>query len=451
MARVTHFSNAMKNMPTALKQEAVWLGGGLLASFVIGAAISLPVALPVVFLFGFTCWLMLRMARIVAWLESGAKAQSAPQSAGMTDAMVQQVHREKKYSSKLNKRYRDALAQFNNLASEMPDATLVLDELKQIRWANSAALRLLNVDPERDRGQRIDNLIRAPEFREFLNSADSQSEIELDGLNSNDRTLAIRCVPSGHKMTVLIARDVTQRVRVREMRKAFVGDVSHELRTPLTVIQGYLEMLNEMEHGDPSVANALKDVATQSDRMRHIVDHLLELSKLEGNPLGENEGENINMSNMLRSMLVVIERTEKEHVFVADIDESLTLLGSENEIYSACLNLLSNAAKYTHAGSTITVAWYRNENGSPVYSVSDDGPGIEAHHLPRLSERFYRVDKGRSRESGGTGLGLAIVKHSAQRHGGHLDITSTPGTGSVFSIEFPASRAGKPPKKRQFA
>jgi len=419
----------------------MWLGGGLLVAFMVGALIGIPLLLPVAFLFGFTCWLMVRMAHIVRWLETGAKVKQVPPAVGLTEAMVHHVHRGRKDSRKQNKRYRDALAQFNGLASEMPDATVVLDELKQIRWANSAARQLLGIDPESDRGQRIDNLIRVPEFREFINDAEGQSEIELDELNGSDKTLAVRYIPSGKRMTVLIASDITQRVRVREMRKAFVGDVSHELRTPLTVIQGYLEMLNEMEHDDPSVSNALKDVRTQSDRMRQLVDHLLALSKLEGNPLEESEGDSINMASMIGSMVSIVQKSEPEHLFEVDIDDSLNLLGSENEIYSACLNLLTNAVKYGGDGSTIKVAWYCREDGAPIYSVEDNGPGIEAHHLPRLSERFYRVDKGRSRDTGGTGLGLAIVKHSAQRHGGQLDISSTPGTGSIFTIEFPAYRA----------
>jgi two-component system phosphate regulon sensor histidine kinase PhoR len=174
--------------------------------------------------------------------------------------------------------------------------------------------------------------------------------------------------------------------------------------------------------------------------MRGIVEDLLQLSKLEGNPLAEGEGDTINVSAMIHSMVATVRESAARHLFKLELDESLALLGSESEIYSACHNLLTNAVRYTDPGSTIQIRWYAEPDGSAVFCVEDDGRGIEARHLPRLSERFYRVDAGRSRDEGGTGLGLAIVKHAAQRHGGQLTISSTPGTGSQFTITFPPGR-----------
>lgn len=441
IARMENRKASVFDLPALLKREFSWLAIGLGTSLVIGVSIGFLVLPAAAFLLAFSIWMLLRMNAILDWLQTGAKVATAPPTTGMSNRIVELVHREKKYSRKQKHRYRDTLAQFNSLADELPDATVVLDAQRQIRWANPAAKSILTIQPGRDRGQRIDNLLRDPELRDFLQHPDASAELEIAGINNPDRTLSIRNVPSSKKMSILIARDVTQRVKVREMRRAFVGDVSHELRTPLTVIEGYLELLREDQELSPAVQEALDHMATQSDRMRHIVDHLLQLSKLEGNPLGEQEGDAVAVALLLQSQTDALRKSYPKQEFRLDVDNALSLLGTEGEIYSACQNLIVNAAKYSGAGSLIEVRWQLDKNEQPQLSVTDNGPGIEARHLPRLSERFYRVDKGRSRESGGTGLGLAIVKHVAQRHGGQLLIESTPGQGSTFRIEFPAARA----------
>ncbi|MEE9320599.1 MAG: phosphate regulon sensor histidine kinase PhoR [Granulosicoccus sp.] len=441
IARMENRKASIFDPPTLLKRELGWLAIGLVASLVVGAGVGLPLLPVAAFLLGFSIWMLLRMNAILDWLQNGAKVAAAPPTIGMSNRIVELVHREKKYSRKQKHRYRDTLAQFNSLADELPDATVVLDTQRQIRWANPAAKTILTVQPGRDRGQRIDNLIRDPKFHEFLQHPDASAELEIAGINNPERTISIRNVPSSKKMSILIARDVTQRVKVREMRRAFVGDVSHELRTPLTVIEGYLELLREDHELSPAVQEALDHMAAQSDRMRHIVEHLLQLSKLEGNPLGEQEGDAIAVALLLQSQIDAQRKSYPKHDFRLDVDNALSLLGTEGEIYSACQNLIVNAAKYSDTGSLIEVSWRLNKKGQPLFRVTDNGPGIEARHIPRLSERFYRVDKGRSRDNGGTGLGLAIVKHVAQRHGGQLLIESTPGEGSTFRIEFPANRA----------
>lgn len=429
-------------MRTELNRELWWLALSLIGAVAIGLITHLPLILPLVFLCCYAIWLLHRMAAMVHWLQSGASTRKAPPTVGLMNQVVELIHREKKYSRKQKNRYRKALAQFNSLAAELPDATVVLDKQHQIRWSNTAARTLLNIHPDRDRGQRIDNLLRDPRFHEFLKTPNAGSELELPAPSNPGLTVAIRTVNSGKKMTVLIARDVSQRVKIREMRKTFVGDVSHELRTPLTVIQGYLEMLLEEPALGDTVRSGLQHVSTQSDRMQHIVEHLLELSKLEGNPLADNEGEPVAVSSLIESMVNSIRQTtDTEHLFELQLNRNLALLGSESEIYSACHNLVTNAVKYTGSGTRVSISWLLDADGKPILSVRDNGQGIEARHLPRLSERFYRVDKGRSRSNGGTGLGLAIVKHVAQRHGGQLVIDSRPGDGSEFRIEFPHSRA----------
>lgn len=260
-------------------------------------------------------------------------------------------------------------------------------------------------------------------------------------------TLGVRNVPAGRGMSVLIARDVTQRVKVRDMRKAFVADVSHELRTPLTVIQGYLELMQEDDSLTGETRESIENILKQSQRMHHIVEDLLQLSKMEGNPLAENEGEPIIVAATIESIVSGLSKgIGKGHNFSLNLDQHLCLSGSESEVYGILNNLIVNAVKYTDEGTSIDVSWIKDPEDRPVFKVKDNGAGIDPRHLPRLSERFYRVDQGRSRDQGGTGLGLAIVKHSAQRHGGQLLINSASGKGSTFSVEFPAHRGSLVPR-----
>ena len=275
-------------MWSILRSELAGFVLGLLTSLAAGVLVGAPIVLPLLFACGYVIWLLVRMANIVLWLQSGAKPARAPPTVGAMNQVVELIHREKKYSRKQRNRFRRALNQFHSLAAELPDATVVIDELKQIRWSNNAALTLLNVHPERDRRQRIDNLIRDPEFHAFMAQTDPATEIEIPAPAGHNKTLAVRKIPSGKGMCVLIAIDVTQRVKIREMRKAFVGNVSHKLRIPLTVIQDHLEALLDDSRLEPSVRADLQIVSAQSDRLHHIVEHLPELPILEGNPLADN-------------------------------------------------------------------------------------------------------------------------------------------------------------------
>lgn len=429
-------------MSSLLRRELWWLALGLLFAACIGFLIGSALLLALAYLLVYALWMLRRISRIIEWLTSGAKTSQAPETVGLMDEVIRLVHTEKRYSRKQRKRYRAILAQFHGLAAELPDGILVLDNMHQIRWSNTAAKSLLGISASRDKGQRIGNLIRDPEFLAYLHGNDHSAELEIRLSLDTTRTLAIQIVPPAKGMSVMIARDISQRVRTREMRKAFVGNVSHELRTPLTVIQGYLELIMDDETLPTPLHDALAQVSTQSSRMTGIVEHLLELSRLEDNPLAEQEGEMVRVGSLVEAMVCALKRGgEVRQKVTLDIDHSLCLRGSETELYSACQNIVINAIKYTPMHATIRICWQARADGDPVFEVKDDGPGIDASHLPRLSERFYRVDKARSRDQGGTGLGLAIVKHVAQRHGGELQIESEPGDGSVFRIVFPASRA----------
>ena len=446
-------------MPTLWRKEIWFLALGAVVAAAAGWLLGFALEALLIAAAGYIAWVLLRVERVIRWLKSGGSMHSAPPALGMLDDVVRLVHREKSYSRKQKNRFKRTLLQFNNLASELPDATVVLDANNVIRWANAAARTLMEVRTERDRGTRIDNLIRDPEFQAFLNSAEPGSEIEMVAPANPTRMLACRRIPSGSGMSVLVARDVTQHLRLREMRKDFVDDVSHELSTPLTVIRGYTEMLLDSNSIDTELKLSIEKIDEQSDRMMHIVQKLLSLSRLEGNPLSEDEGDAVDISALIRSIVNDLSSTaNSSHEWVLDLDDSLALRGSYDELYSVVQNLLQNAVKYSGDDSVITVRWAQDEVLDSTADVSqgatntaeefagacivvrDNGIGIEARHLPRLSERFYRVDRARARESGGTGLGLAIVKHIAQRHGGQLIIDSVPGEGSEFSVEFPAQR-----------
>lgn len=413
---------------------------GIVTAIIAGFATSLGLWLLALFLGIYSAWMIYRFHELEVWLRHGGKKRQAPDTFGIASEIMQLIHRDRKSSGKQKDRLRASLVQFNDMAAELPDATVILDDQMQIRWSNTAADTLMGLNRRRDGGQRIDNLIRYPEFHEFLNKRDSTAEIEIASPVNHDITLSLRCVPGGDNLNILTGRDITQRVKIREMRKAFVADVSHELRTPLTVIQGYLEMLLEDNQLPEEVLNALSQVKGQSDRMASIVSDLLTLSRLESSVLSEHEGQPVMVAGIISTILRDLSGSgESQHTFETEIDNDLKVFGDEKEIFSACENLILNAVRYATPKTQVDITWQRN-NDLALFRVTDQGPGIESHHVPRLSERFYRVDKSRSRESGGTGLGLAIVKYIAQRHGGQLTIKSTMGIGSTFEISLPSER-----------
>ena len=436
------------------------LAAALLAAAVAGLLLgNFQIAL-LIALIMYAGWMIYRLHRLNSWLLNGAATADTPDTTGLLDSVVQLVHREQRRSGRQKDKMRRTLSQFNALASEIPDATVVLNDKWLIQWCNAAAEKLLGINRKADRGQRIDNLLRSPEFVAFLQEVHSEHrELEIVSPVSADLTLLVTCVPAGDQQLVLTARNITQRVQVREMRKAFVADVSHELKTPLTVIRGHLEMLGERELVSEEERLALNRIDEQSDRMETIVKDLLMLSKLESSTLEPDEGNWVSMPVMIETIINDVTGGLDLHNLRTQIDPSLELLGIESEIYSCCQNLIQNALSYNPAGTRIDIEWRyaastepeRNwtttdtvpaalEPGSVIFLVRDQGIGIHEEHLSRLSQRFYRVDRDRSRATGGTGLGLAIVKYIAQRHSGHLFIQSQPGKGSVFAVSFPAFR-----------
>lgn len=423
--------------------EAWRLALGLFVAFVAGLITGYTSIVLIGFLLLYAGWMIFRFAELEQWLRDGGSTKRAPDVVGTASEIMQLIHRHRKFTDKRQDRLRASLTRFNDMAAELPDATIVLNENRQIIWANAAASSLMGIQRKRDQGQRIDNLIRDPAFLQFLQSRSDAKELEINPPSNPDLTLALRLVPSGEG-SILSGRDVTQRVLVREMRKAFVANVSHELRTPLTVINGYLELINDENSLSEQTRKALANVGEQADRMSNIVEELLTLSRLESSNLNMSEGEAIDIQTLVNNVIAETHHPASRHSqeMVTNVDDTILLFAKQNEIYSAVQNLVQNALRYTQAESTITIVW-RRVTGGAVIIVADNGPGISPKHLPRLSERFYRVDTGRSRESGGTGLGLAIVKYIAQRHGGQLNIRSNLGKGSEFELSFPSERVIK--------
>lgn len=319
------------------------------------------------------------------------------------------------------------------------DGVVLLDMQGNILFCNTMAEGQLGLEVSVDRGQPIVNLVRLPEFVAYLNGGEFAKPLTMRSNRKAERVLSVYVIPYAGNRRLLQIKDVTQADRLDRMRRDFVANVSHELRTPLTVLAGFLETLQEFDFDAEERRRYLDMMAEQSKRMQSIVQDLLTLSSIESAPPPENTA--IDMAGLIDKLRRDAEALSAgRHTVEVDTDPHLDLRGSEPELVSAFGNLVANAVRYTPAGGTVRIVW-RSAPQGVEFAVEDTGIGIEAKHIPRLTERFYRVDRGRSRDAGGTGLGLAIVKHTLNRHQGDLHITSTPGVGSRFAARFPGSRS----------
>lgn len=412
-----------------------FLGGVLTGYWLISLTVSL---------IGYIGWLLFKLKQLHTWLIKGAKPSLLPDSNGIWERITQQIQNTHKKSNRRKDRMASLLKRLQGIITALPYATVVLNGNNEIDWANSISNDYLNVDIKKDRGQRIDNIIRLPQVHKILEK-NSTKEIEVNfstGDYGLERQVAIQIIPVQGDLKLLIARDISERANIYRMRKNFIANASHELRTPLTVIAGYLEIMQEDDSLPESLQPAVLAAADQSIRMQRIIEDLLTLSRLENSELNDNSSSIINVPSVLQRICddeTTLIRNNT-HSIKKDIDNTLKIKGSDAEIISVCSNLIHNSIRHTQDGTKVKVVWQKTEQGEGCLSVIDDGQGIPADHLIHLTERFYRVDKGRSRDKGGTGLGLAIVQHIIQRHGGKLDIKSEVGKGSVFSVCFPASR-----------
>ncbi|HVY08359.1 MAG TPA: phosphate regulon sensor histidine kinase PhoR [Burkholderiales bacterium] len=374
------------------------------------------------------------------WLQN-PRLETVPTGSGAWEYLSSHMLRMLKRQQTTEAQLKDALTRFQLAGAALPDAVVILDENGRIEWCNPKAEDYLGLDDKRDRGQQITYIVRQPNFVEYVSSDLAAEPLVLRmSRPTGELVLAIQQVPYGDSRKLVLGRDITRWERLETTRRDFVANVSHELRTPLTVVGGFLETLEDMDTPDPAMTKrAIELMRQQTSRMTRLVEDLLTLSRLEStqNPLRE---EDVNVPEMLRALYQDAQvLSAGRHRIRMTLESTQWLKGSTEELRSAFGNLISNAVRYTPEHGEIELRWGERD-GQLTFSVRDTGIGIEPQHIDRLTERFYRVDRSRSRETGGTGLGLAIVKHVLSRHNARLDIQSTPGSGSTFAFVFPDTR-----------
>lgn len=414
---------------------AVALGVGLLIGL-----FTHRVALALAVLFGFCLALQLwNLLRLEHWLRF-RRVETPPDISGLWGevvAIVSRIYRRKQYHKA---QVTGLLRELRRLTTAMPEGAVLLDADHEILWFNSRAAGWLGLRRKRDFGIRIENLVRHPSFVEYLKSGRPAEGVTVYEPGDGGRWLSFGVVRTGtSERQLLIVRDVSREMRIESMRKDFVANASHELRSPLTVISGYLDALADDQKLDSTWSSPVLEMRRQAERMNLIINGLLELSKLESGERRQAD-QAIDIPGLLtlsRREVMALEQRPR-HVNLK-LESDAWLLGVEGEVHSIVANLLSNAVKNTPKEGEIEARWWTDAQGAHI-SVRDTGIGIAAEHIPRLTERFYRVDSGRSREMGGSGLGLAIVKHALQRHDATLGVESLEGKGSTFTCHFPASR-----------
>jgi two-component system phosphate regulon sensor histidine kinase PhoR len=357
---------------------------------------------------------------------------------GIWQQLFSRYNFEHERALRAKREYRRLLKEIRRSTDAMPDGAVILDEENQIVMCNKAAKHLGGLKRKKDRGQRVDNLLRDPRLTELLHSEAFTREIEIPSPVQDEGWLNCRVVPYGANQKLLLLRDVTERIRLTRMRRDFVANASHELRSPLTVISGYLDSLSEDRELEQNWGQPIRQMQQQARRMNTVVSELLELSRLESaGRAGKDEAVDVG------GLLAAARKSYAGQDGVAEIEvvseSPAQLLAVGNEVESLISNLLSNAVRHTPAEGRITLAWRVDPDGAEI-TVTDTGEGIPADQIPRLTERFFRVHRGRAREDGGVGLGLAIVKHILGRHSAELSITSELGKGSEFRCRFPAER-----------
>ena len=381
----------------------------------------------------------LRGYRLINWLR-GSQENQAPRDTGFWGEIGYRVEKSVRLHERETAHERIRLSQFLSAIEASPNGVILLDSGDQIEWCNAVAADHFGLDPKRDLRQRVTNLVRAPAFVDYLQHGVFAEPVRFPGPR-RDGTLSVLIRRYGEDMKIVLSQDVTVHERSEAMRRDFVANVSHEIRTPLTVLTGFIETMSSLPLTDAERRRVLDLMMQQARRMGTLVSDLLTLAQLEGSPRPTAE-----RWVAVGALMALVETEARvlsagRHKFSFTGSDGLQIAGAEPELLSAITNLVNNAVRYTPADGSITVAWRIRGDGAAELSVSDTGPGIARDHLPRLTERFYRIDGSRSRDTGGTGLGLAIVKHVVQRHGGELDIQSELGRGSSFRLIFPAARS----------
>lgn len=383
-------------------------------------------------------WDRWRGLRLLQWVHDRSH-ERAPQLPGFWAELAYRVE-------KLLRSQRDLLAEEQHKARDFlqaieasPNGVMLLRDDYRIEWCNQVSADHFGVDPSRDRLQHLTHLVRDPDFVTYVHSGRFEHPIEMVRPRSRG-TLSVVFRRYGQGLFLVLSQDITEREAMEAMRRDFVANVSHEVRTPLTVLAGFVETMTDLPLEDQERRRILELMGQQTQRMQALVSDLLNLAQLEGSPRPPVDQWHILSSVLNTAHADAVALSAKRHLIELGDPPQCSVSGDLKELHSALLNLLSNAVRYTPEGGTIRISSLVREDGCALLEVIDNGPGIAREHLPRLTERFYRTDVGRSRASGGTGLGLAIVKHVMQRHGGSVEIESQEGAGSTFRLVLPAYR-----------
>jgi two-component system phosphate regulon sensor histidine kinase PhoR len=428
----------------------VWtLTGLLLVALFFGLVFEHVTLFLLLATLGYLAWTFYNLYHLRRWLSIGRKYRP-PDSLGVWGDIFTEIFRLQRRNKKRQKRLVKLLGRFRETTEAMPDGVVVMQASGVIEWWNEAGERLLDLKYPQDVGQRLTNLIRNPEFLSFMERNNKNEVLNFVAPADKNKIIAVQLTPYGIDQSLLIVRDVTILQRVEQIRRDFVANISHELRTPLTVMSGFLETLS----GDDSITDknlkrSLELMKQQSKRMHRLVEDLMLLSKLE-NETRPIKHEVVAVPQLLTTLKeeAMIISGDRNHRITLDVDPDLYIYGDGKELDSAFSNLVINAVNYTPPGGAINIRWYQDEEGAHL-TVSDTGIGIPPHHLSRITERFYRVDVARSRETGGSGLGLAIVKHALSRHEASLRIDSEVGRGSTFICDFPQEATVRKSESRE--
>ncbi len=426
-------------MTAQLQRELVVLAAWMFAMLMVGVTFD---SISIFLLIGLLCyvgWNLYNLNKLSRWLAKPSK--QSPEAVGLWDEVYYQLYNLYKRQRRARKKLASILSRFQKSTQALPYATIVLNPFNEIEWFNPAASQLFDLQSRVDVGQRIDNLIRLPAFTKYIQRKEFDEPLKF---TLNNKKLLLNVTKYGDDQYLISARDITALSQVDDMRRDFISNASHELRTPLTVISGYIEFLSHRASDDTKVP--LEKIEQQMLRMNNIIAELIELARLESSPNVDHSAvvEIDTLINEVYSEGLALDKNR--HEIALDIDtenlrkmNSLSLYGNHDELRMAISNLLTNAIRYTPSGGEIKLFVVANDSTVSV-GVQDSGVGINYEHIPRLTERFYRVDEGRSREVGGTGLGLAIVKHILDRHNATLYIQSESGRGSLFRCDFPVSK-----------
>ena len=422
----------------ALGYAAARVAGTALLGVLLGALAGRPWGGMALALAAYLLWHLALLYRVEWWLQHRSVAEP-PEAAGVWGtviSLIARLHRRKRFHKQ---RFVQLMRQLQQSTAALPNGVVILNAQREIVWFNRMAGRLLGLRQSTDLGVRIENLLREPQFGRYLAKGDYTNPVVVRRSSPQDSYLSVQLVAYGDGQQLLLVADVSRQMRLEAVRRDFVANASHELRSPLTVISGYLETLSQDPALDAEFAPPIAEMRRQAARMNAIVRDLLELSRLEETDERAG-GEPLDVAGLMALLRRdVLARPVHPREVRLRVDSDAALIGKESEIHSAFANLVDNASKYTPPEGVIEMHWWSDLEGGH-FAVSDTGIGIAAEHLPRLTERFYRVDPGRSRATGGSGLGLAIVKHVLQRHGAELEIVSTPGKGSTFTCHFPPER-----------